>query len=705
MTKERNIILKPGIAELLTISTVSYIVVRARSGFGKTSVITGIAEELRGAVGWYALGFPDNDIRHFSTGMEELWRMLGRKAERNYIILDGLQVITSEEVLQYIFFMHRVVEDNTTFIILTNGDVPKGFMSFLFQGEGLILTEDDLRLTPEEVCQHMAGDGELSWKILRKVTQDMYGWPLGIQCALDFLCERKWDIESEELPWRRILQETMLSQYLDEILWNTCSREIQIFLKNTSILNELSWEACQSVLPGQLTRRTFETVVAEKGFVRCISAEQGIFQYSKAFQAYLSRMLSDRERRENCRRAALWYYRREDFQKMTEYAVQGGQDDLLVMAAEQFGAALLCQEDQTVLGEIVTYLEGNMVLLPPGAAGIVAQYFYSQGNFAKMEEYLNAADSSFGKENQYGCYRSLYRALTRLEEDTAKYRKQIHNALFFLKESGLKLPFLREKDRSELDKIMAGERAGEEDKRLHVYTFGPFRVIPEGEDRGLAWRTRKGRELFAYLLDQEGSAVGRDNLMGVLWPEEIPVNAVAMLHNMVYNMRKELSAYCLEKIIFYEKKQYRLIMDNVVCDLYPIRRIAGLVEKKNMEELRREYRYFLTYWGAYLEDIDNFWVERSRRYYDDIYMRGCLMLAEQFTREKEYETAVTFCKNILSLDPYSEKTIEKLLFLYGERKEWERMRQCFRAFKELLWRDLGIAPGEEILTVYHRYMK
>lgn len=702
---KNNIIPKPRIAEILTTSTVPYIAVRARSGFGKTSVFAETAEKLRGAVGWYTTGFSDNDIRYFSTGMEELWEKLDQQAERSYIILDGLQVITSEEVLQYIFSMYRDREDNTTFIILTNGEIPKGFMAFLMRGEGFLLTEDDLRLTPEEVCQYIAEDKGLSRSVLQKITFDMYGWPLGIRCALDFLCDRKWDIESEKLPWKRILQETMLSQYLDEILWNRCSGEIQIFLKNTSILNEFSWEACQFVLPGQLSRKTFEAVVAEKGFVRCISAEQDIFQYSRMFQAYLSRMLSDRERRENCRKAALWYYRRKDFQKMTEYAVQGGQDDLLVMAAEQFGAVLLCQEGQIVLGEMVTHLEGNMALLPPGAAGIVAQYFYSQGNFAKMEEYLNAADSSFGKENQYGCYRSLYRALTRLEEDSVKYRKQIHNALFFLKESGLQLPFLRKKDRSKLDQIMAEERAGQGNKKLHVYTFGPFRVIPEGEDRGLTWRTRKGRELFAYLLDQEGSAVERDNLMGVLWPEEIPVNAVAMLHNMVYNIRKELSAYCLEKIIFYEKKQYRLIMDNVVCDLYPIRRIAGLVEKKKMGELRSEYRYFLTYWGAYLEDIDNFWVERNRRYYDDIYIKGCLLLADQFTREKEYETAVIFCKNILSLDPYSEKTIEKLLFLYGERKEWERMRQCFRAFKELLWRDLGIMPGEEILTVYHRYIK
>ena len=103
----KHIIPKPRIAEILTTSTVSYIAVRARSGFGKTSVFAETAEKLRGAVGWYTTGFSDNDICYFSTGMEELWEKLDQQAERSYIILDGLQVITSEEVLQYIFFMHR----------------------------------------------------------------------------------------------------------------------------------------------------------------------------------------------------------------------------------------------------------------------------------------------------------------------------------------------------------------------------------------------------------------------------------------------------------------------------------------------------------------------------------------------------------------------------------------------------------------------
>ena len=123
-----HIIPKSRITELLTTTTVPYIVVRARSGFGKTSVLTKLAGKPGKAAGWYTPDFSDNDIRHFSAGIKDRWETLDQAADRRYIILDDLQVITCEEVLQYIFVLYRYVGNKVTFILLTNGDIPKGFI-------------------------------------------------------------------------------------------------------------------------------------------------------------------------------------------------------------------------------------------------------------------------------------------------------------------------------------------------------------------------------------------------------------------------------------------------------------------------------------------------------------------------------------------------------------------------------------------------
>lgn len=93
-------------------------------------------------------------------------------------------------------------------------------------------------------------------------------------------------------------------------------------------------------------------------------------------------------------------------------------------------------------------------------------------------------------------------------------------------------------------------------------------------------------------MDIEGRAVERHQLIEMLWQDEIPANAVAMLHNMIYNIRKELSAYSMETILTYENKRYRLGMDRISCDLKNVQKIAALVEKKDIRQLKKNTKAF-----------------------------------------------------------------------------------------------------------------
>lgn len=241
-------------------------------------------------------------------------------------------------------------------------------------------------------------------------------------------------------------------------------------------------------------------------------------------------------------------------------------------------------------------------------------------------------------------------------------------------------------------------------KDLQVQTFGSFQARAGEEQRKLAWRTRKGRELFAYLLDIDGKEVERRQLLETLWQDEIPDNAVPMFHNMIYHIRKELSAYHLDSLVIYENRRYRLDMQRVHCDLTAIRKLAGLVERKDIHGLGQQRQAFLTYWGSYLEDIDNFWAENRRRYFEEIYIRGCFLLASSLG-EKEDESSVRLYRNILMADPYSEAAMERLLLIYGRQKQWELIRRSYREFAGTLKKDLGIEPGREVVAAYRRYLK
>lgn len=375
-------------------------------------------------------------------------------------------------------------------------------------------------------------------------------------------------------------------------------------------------------------------------------------------------------------------------------------EELLLTILEDNGAALLSSGEAGIasVGKMIAYLEQEGVVLSPEATGLAGQYYYAVRRIPDMERSLTDADAAFGAENRFAIYRQMYRALAHYDEDAGHYVKLLNNASFFLQEHGEPMPYLLPEDKARFAAIRKEQDAAA--KQLCVHTMGGFSVVANADGRQLPWRTRKGRELFAYLLELEGKSIDRTRLIEVLWPEEIPKNAIALLHNMIYNMRKELSAYSMDGIVVYEKKRYRLVMDDIHSDSVLLHRMMDAVRRVDMEELSKEKGFFLSYRGAYLKDIDSHWADEARQAADEAYRMGCMLLAEEAERKGDYETAVKLYDNILAVSPYEESAAARLLELYTRQRQWKKREECFRSFAARLEEDLGIAPGREVLLAY-----
>jgi two-component SAPR family response regulator len=376
-------------------------------------------------------------------------------------------------------------------------------------------------------------------------------------------------------------------------------------------------------------------------------------------------------------------------------------DELLLSVLEDNGTALLSsgREGISSVGRIIAYLEREGVVFSPAAMGIAGQYYYASGQTQEMERCLTDADAAFGAENRFAIYRQIYRALLHYDTDVEHYVKLLNNASFYLHEHGEPMPFLLPEDADRLALIRREEEG--KAKQLCVRTLGSFSVTANADGRELPWRTRKGKELFAYLLELEGQAIDRSRLIEVLW-EDIPDNAVALLHNMIYNMRKELSAYGMEGIVVYEKKRYRLLMDDISSDSVLLHRVMDAVRNTDMDELHREKDFFLNYRGTYLKDIDSPWAYTARTAADESYRMGCMLLAEDAQEKGDYKTAVKLYDNILAVSPYEESAVAKLLELYTKQRRWKKREECYKNFTARLKEDLGVAPGEEVMLAYKK---
>lgn len=361
------------------------------------------------------------------------------------------------------------------------------------------------------------------------------------------------------------------------------------------------------------------------------------------------------------------------------------------------------QQLYSLMGQCLCVLKRASAEWSAKELGLAAEYYYRIGDRQHMESCLNAADSMFGKENQYGMYRSLYRGLFHYEENPEKYKELVNNAMFFLEENKIPFPYLQESEQQTLKKIRMEKKDSREagsGRKIRVSAFGTFRAVILSSGKELPWRTRKGCELFAYLLELNGEPVERKTLLAQLWREEIPDNAVVMLHNMIYNIRKELSYYNLENMIQYKNKKYVMHTGIIQSDIEQARMAAECVEKKDTAGLLRLKSLFDAPWGLYLEDLDNIWIRERQEYYQKIFEKGCLMIGEACAGQNGYEQAAVYFKNALAVNCYSEKIMGMLLKCYGQTGQLGSAKKQYQEFCVLLRKDLDIAPGDELRDSY-----
>ena len=254
--------------------------------------------------------------------------------------------------------------------------------------------------------------------------------------------------------------------------------------------------------------------------------------------------------------------------------------------------------------------------------------------------------------------------------------------------------------------IMEQTQKNEGQKLLEVSCFGKFRVVIPETGREIAWRTRKAMELFAYLVDLEGKPVERRVLLEQLWPDNAPNNEVAMLHNMIYNIRKELSSQPeLKNLIQYKGHQYYLDSSLIKADLDSKKQICRLAELGKVRELYERREELLNHWGVYLKEVDGTWCMARRAYFERTYGKACSLLADYCRERRDFETEVSCWSVYMASDRYSEKAVAGLLRCYADMGERHQMRRVFEVAQKIFREELGTELSQETLRIYEQGLK
>jgi len=127
--------------------------------------------------------------------------------------------------------------------------------------------------------------------------------------------------------------------------------------------------------------------------------------------------------------------------------------------------------------------------------------------------------------------------------------------------------------------------------KIYIRTFGYFDVFVD--EKPIAFRNKKSKELFALLVDRRGGYVSSEEAISFLWEEEA-VNSVTLsrYRKVALRLKNILEEYGISNIVDAVDGKRRIVLEKVQCDLYDY-----LSEKEEFSQLFKG-SYLTNYsWG------------------------------------------------------------------------------------------------------------
>lgn len=128
-------------------------------------------------------------------------------------------------------------------------------------------------------------------------------------------------------------------------------------------------------------------------------------------------------------------------------------------------------------------------------------------------------------------------------------------------------------------------------KRIQVKCFGNFEIFCDGAP--LKFKRSKSKELIAYLIDREGSAISVNELNAVLWEEDHP----SYLRNLISDIQQTLKEVGCEDVFVKRHNECYIDISKIDCDAYEF--------KNNNPDAIRSFRgqYMFQYsWAMFVDD-------------------------------------------------------------------------------------------------------
>jgi len=238
-------------------------------------------------------------------------------------------------------------------------------------------------------------------------------------------------------------------------------------------------------------------------------------------------------------------------------------------------------------------------------------------------------------------------------------------------------------------------------ERLRLDLFGGFEL--SHGDRLLAVSARKARALLAYLAMHQGRPQRRDKVASLLWGESGVTQARTSLRQALTGIRRALPDACSDAIVA-DTEAVSLAAGSIDVDVPSFLRAAVGEDPAALEQAIDLYR------GDLLEglhfDAPEFeaWLTAERHRLRELALRAMTTLAEHDLSSGDYDRGTRTLTRLLTLDPLRESAHRALMRLFMRQNRPALALKQYRALRDLLRRELAVAPEPETTQLYQQVL-
>ena len=143
-------------------------------------------------------------------------------------------------------------------------------------------------------------------------------------------------------------------------------------------------------------------------------------------------------------------------------------------------------------------------------------------------------------------------------------------------------PLTEERLSKTVNRLLKTKRVVGVHEKPFIQCFGDFEVFLNRE--ALAWKNSKAKEILAFLVHKNGIPVNWEKIADAVWPDYDSEKSQTNFHATTYLLRKKLAEVSISQILESRRGNYRVVTDQVNCDLYQLEALINNNQVKRKED-------------------------------------------------------------------------------------------------------------------------